>query len=99
MTRVFVILGLVGVVGASAPPAAAQQPRRDTPPRLISPEVHADRKVTFRISAPRATEVTVRGDWLSGPPVKLEKGDKGVWSATVGPLTPDLYSYAFTVDG
>src|SRR5205085_1645618 len=29
----------------------------------------------------------------------LIKDDKGVWSVTVGPLTPDLYSYAFTVDG
>jgi len=31
--------------------------------------------------------------------VKLEKGSEGVWSVTVGPLTPDFYSYAFLVDG
>ena len=29
----------------------------------------------------------------------LAKDDKGVWSITEGPLTPDFYSYAFTVDG
>ena len=30
---------------------------------------------------------------------KLSKGEDGVWSATVGPLVPDFYSYSFTVDG
>src|SRR5260370_21487500 len=32
-------------------------------------------------------------------PVKLEKDEKGIWSITAGPLAPDFYSYAFTVDG
>jgi enterochelin esterase family protein len=31
-------------------------------------------------------------------PVKLEKDENGVWAVTVGPLTPDYYSYSFTVD-
>jgi enterochelin esterase family protein len=96
-----VVFGLASLVGTAAPPTAAQPPRREPAPtaRLASPELHTDRKVTFRIHAPRATEVTVRGDWMTGPPTKLEKDDKGVWSATVGPLTPDFYSYSFTVDG
>jgi enterochelin esterase family protein len=56
--------------------------------------------VTFRIYAPKATEAALRGDWMEGPgTVKLEKDDKGVWSVTVGPLTPDFYSYTFIVDG
>ena len=29
----------------------------------------------------------------------MTKDDEGVWSITVGPLTPDFYSYAFNVDG
>jgi enterochelin esterase family protein len=95
VTRTLVILGLVGVVGV----AAARQPKKDPPPRLVSPEVGADKKVTFRISAPKASEVTVRGDWMTGGPEKLTKDDKGVWSVTVGPLTPDFYSYVFLVDG
>ena len=42
----------------------------------------------------------MRGDWMEAPnPIKLEKDESGVWVATVGPLTPDFYSYAFTVDG
>jgi enterochelin esterase-like enzyme len=80
---------------------AQQTPRQPTPnDTLVSPEVHSDKRVTFRIYAPKATEVALRGDWMEGPgTVKLEKDDKGVWSATAGPLTPDFYSYSFIVDG
>lgn len=82
--------------------ATAQQPRRQPTPNdtLVSPEATADGKVTFRIYAPKASEVVVRGDWMEGPePTKLAKDKDGVWSITVGPLTPDFYSYTFTVDG
>jgi enterochelin esterase family protein len=91
-------LPALGLAGLFAAALAAQPPRQQAPP-LVSPEVHPDKKVTFRISAPKAAEVTVRGDWMTGAPEKLTKDDKGVWSVTLGPLTPDYYSYAFTVDG
>ena len=29
----------------------------------------------------------------------MTKGDNGVWSVTIGPLAPDIYTYAFNVDG
>ena len=38
----------------------------ETPPAYVSPEVHTDRTVTFRIQAPRAAEVTFNGDWIAG---------------------------------
>ena len=82
--------------------AAAQPPRREPTPNdsLVSPEVLPDHRVTFRVYAPKATEVTLRGDWMEGPgSAKLEKDDKGVWSLTAGPLAPDFYSYSFNVDG
>src|SRR5687768_9382736 len=84
-----------------ADPAAAQAPRREASPgdAVRSPEVLEDKKVVFRIYAPKAEEVTVRGDWMTGPAEKLTKDDKGVWSATVGPLRADFYTYAFSVDG
>ena len=80
---------------------AQTPPRQPTPnDTLVSPEVQSDKRVTFRIYAPKASEVTLRGDWMEGPgTVKLDKDDKGVWSTTVGPLVPDFYSYSFTVDG
>jgi len=61
--------------------------------------VHADRKVTFRIQAPRAGEVTFNGDWIASEKPKLVKGDKGIWSVTLGPLPPGLFIYSFNVDG
>ena len=96
------VIGLLILASAESPHAGAQPPRRERTPNdtLISPQVLSDRRVTFRIYAPKASEVTLRGDWMEAPgPVKLEKGEKGVWSVSVGPLVPDFYSYAFTVDG
>lgn len=62
------------------------------------PEVLPDGRVTFRITAPKASEVTLTSDWQSGTQ-KLEKGADGVWSLTVGPLAPSSYIYSFNVDG
>jgi enterochelin esterase family protein len=66
-----------------------------------SPQVHPDKRVTFRIYAPRASEVVLDGDWIpqgrgSGGP--LTKDSEGIWSITVGPLVPDYYMYTLTVD-
>jgi enterochelin esterase-like enzyme len=70
------------------------------PARVVSPEVHPDRRVTFRVRAPKASEVTLTGDWLgTTPPPKLAKDDAGIWSVTLGPLEPSVYIYSFTVDG
>src|SRR5205807_1604253 len=81
----------LALAGATVP-AAAQPPRQPNPAnQVVSPEMHPDKKVTFRIYAPKSSEVTVRGDWMTGAPAKLTKDDKGVWSATVGPLRPDYY--------
>jgi len=57
---------------------------------LISLEVLPDKRVTFRIYAPQAKSVAVRGewmftgDWLSSKEVK--PSDNGVWSVTVNPV-------------
>jgi enterochelin esterase family protein len=68
--------------------------------RVVSPEVLPDRKVTFRIKAPKASDVTLTGDWLGTTPApKLTKADDGVWSVTLGPFEPSIYIYSFTVDG
>ncbi len=79
------------------------QPRGGPPP-VISPEVGADRQVTFRILAPKAESVQLAssGDIPGmgrGQAKGLTKGTNGVWEATVGPLDPGAYRYAFNVDG
>ncbi len=68
-------------------------------PALRSPEILDDQKVTFRLRAPNATDVSLNGDWPQGRGIKMSKDEAGVWSATVGPLTPELWAYTFSVDG
>ncbi len=91
------LLGL-GLVSA---PAAAQAP---TPaaPALVSPEILPDNRVTFRLHAPDATSVAVTGDWPGGihsTTTPMVKDERGVWSATVGPLAPEFWIYTFQVNG
>jgi enterochelin esterase-like enzyme len=64
---------------------------------LVSPEVQADKRVTFRLRAPNAKEVVLRCEGTKGGP--MQKGEAGVWSITTEPLAPDIYAYSFAVDG
>ncbi|MBR6433709.1 MAG: esterase [Bacteroides sp.] len=79
---------------------------------VVSPEIHDDNTVTFRLKAPKAMKVQVTGDFLptqkintpfgefDGPGVAdLKEGKDGVWEFTTPePLKPELYSYSFIVD-
>jgi enterochelin esterase-like enzyme len=71
------------------------------PAVVISPEIQPDQKVIFRLLAPKATEVTVSGEWMPGfgASEPMVKNDTGLWTLTVGPLQPELYGYTFSVDG
>ena len=75
--------------------ASAQGPGGPPP---VSPEVSADRTVTLRLRAPEAKQVIAAGE-LDGKPHPLTKGADGIWSVTIGPLPPDIYTYVFNVDG
>src|ERR1700681_2748399 len=88
--------GLFCLVAVAQPQTQQRTPTPDD--TLVSPEVSADHRVTFRIYAPKASEVSMGGDFLTGR-ATMEKDDKGIWSFTTDPLTPDFYSYSFTVDG
>jgi enterochelin esterase family protein len=69
------------------------------PDRLVSPEVHPDRRVTFHVRAPRAAEVSLFGDWMpAGTHRAMTRDDSGVWSVTLGPLEPGIAIYNFIVD-
>jgi enterochelin esterase family protein len=62
-----------------------------------SPEVLPDHRVTFRLEAPHATTVKLRG--IQRVQIDLNKDPKGIWSTTVGPLPHGIYGYSFIVDG
>ncbi|MFN0123418.1 MAG: esterase [Blastocatellia bacterium] len=79
------------------PAAFAQPPPNDG---LVTPEVHGDGKVTFRIRAPKAAEVTLFGDWMPpGSKHPMTKDAEGIWSVTVGPIEATLHLYSYTIDG
>jgi len=85
----------------AAPPAAPQAGGRGQQgPQVVSPEVNADRTVTLRLLAPKATEVTVTGEILNGAqPTPMTKGADGIWTVTMPAVPPDVYTYAFNIDG
>ena len=88
-----------------APPAQgrpAAPPYEDWSRLPVSPEIHPDRRVTFRLFSPKATEALLVSGLLESVlkgPRPMQKDPQGVWSATVGPLEPDIYDYGFAVDG
>ena len=65
-----------------------------------SPEVRPDGTITFRIMAPKANDVAVRGEWMPAQTrAEMSKDDQGLWSVTLGPLKPQVYFYTIVVDG
>lgn len=68
---------------------------------LQSPRIRPNGEVTLQFCAPEASSVRVLGDWNSKRPAgdPLAKDAQGIWSISIGPLTPDLYTYWFVVDG
>ena len=75
-------------------------------PTVTSPEVRADRRVTFRVFAPDVQKVELRspGDipGVGGRGValpQLTKNADGVWETTLGPLPAGAYRYVFVVNG
>jgi enterochelin esterase family protein len=82
-------------------PQPAPQGRGPQAPQFASPEVGADRRVTFRVYAPKATAIRLSAGDIPGvgPTTELTKADNGVWEVTVGPVEAGAYRYNFNVDG
>ncbi len=81
-------------------------------PAYVSPEVMPDRKIAFRIYAPKAEMVRVNAGDIPGmmqagaaaqsgaaPPNQMTKREDGVWELVIGPVDPGAYRYTFNVDG
>ena len=106
------VLALAPVLLAQQPAAPPAGGGRGGAPPIVSPEVSADRMVTFHLSAAQAQSVRVSGSdmpALAGggrgaaggtpSPGQMTKGENGVWSVTLGPIDPGAYRYNFNVDG
>src|SRR5438309_5014726 len=98
MKRTFVVLATLSMAILFGAFLAATTPAQTPPPPLVSPEVHADRTVTFRFRAPNDKEVAVTIEGMAKP-LPMRKNDQGVWSVTTEPLAPDYYGYTIVADG
>ena len=91
---------------------AVQRPAPTPNDTLKSVEVLPDRRVTFRLWAPSASQVTLHPEGPESTPgitpdelsktmrgFPMQKNDQGVWEATIGPIEPGAYRYTFNVDG
>jgi enterochelin esterase-like enzyme len=92
-----VALGPSGMATATVPAKPMAMP-------ASAPTVNPDRSVTFSLNAPQATQVMLNFQNMIGPspaadPIAMTKDANGVWSVTIGPLTPNWYGYGFILDG
>ena len=71
-------------------------PPPPNPQPIVSPAVHPDGSVTFRVRVPYAHQVLL--DLEGAKPLNMERDDSGVWSITTAPLQPEYYGYIFRSD-
>jgi len=97
------ILSAWVLTSTAAERPAAEAPRFRGPqgPRVVSPEVAADRKVTFRILAEKAETVKLSAGDIPGvgQGADMSRNAEGVWEVTLGPIEAGAYRYNFNVDG
>ncbi len=103
VSRVTAVFALAALALTECGSTQAATPRFGGPqtPPVISPEVAADRHVTFRVLAPKAEAVRLAAGDIpgNGQGVEMAKGTNGVWEITIGPVDPGAYRYNFNVDG
>lgn len=95
---------LAGTLLPSYAPAQEARSRRGfggRGPRVVSPEVYEDRRITFRILAPKAESVRLSGSDIPGVGrgAEMKKSEEDVWEVTLGPVDAGAYRYSFNVDG
>jgi enterochelin esterase-like enzyme len=104
MTRLMLVASLfVAACGmARAQPGGVPRPAASNLPGAEYPRIHADLRVTFRVSAPDARKVQVvpggSDNGLGRGPFDMERDDKGVWTVTTPPAVPGFHYYWLLVD-
>lgn len=80
---------------------ASAQEALDSRHTIVSPEIHDDNRVTFRLKTPdHVASVRVGSDCFSSGGADLKKNAEGIWEYTTPePLPSELYSYFYVVDG
>jgi enterochelin esterase-like enzyme len=105
MTWLLLTLSLMAAMFCmvAAQAADGSQPATSNLPGAEYPRIHADLRVTFRVSAPGAQKVQVvpggSDNGLGKGPFDMTRDDKGVWSITTPPAAPGFHYYWLQVDG
>ena len=91
--RFVILVALTGIMSV----ASAQFGQRG----VVSPVVHDDGSVTFKLLARQADKVSLSGSWMQGWGASLEmsRNDTGLWSLTIDPIPSEMYTYTYQVDG
>lgn len=97
MKRLKLCITMLAVVASGAATAMAQQ-NVGQPTDRITPAIGSDGSATFSIHAPKAENVTLKGN-VPGAPAKMKPDGKGNWSLRLDSLPSDLYDYWIDVDG
>jgi enterochelin esterase-like enzyme len=95
------ILTLAMLIGATLSlPAADSTPASSNVGNAEYPRISGDLRVTFRLKAPNAKQVQLRGGaGLVKDALDLARGEDGVWTVTTPPAVPGFHYYWFVVDG
>lgn len=100
MKNLLISCAVICLMALLMPVAALAQQALQQKAEIVSPEIHKDKTVTFRLRAPKAVRVQVTGDCVANGTAEMTENKEGVWEYTTPePLAPELYSYSFTVDG
>ena len=95
---IFLCFSVSAIISSAQQAKPAQNAPAQQAPPLVTPEVHSDNSVTFRLRAPNAQEVKLTREGTPDP-LMMQKDDTGIWTVTTPPLPPDYYGYSFVVDG
>lgn len=100
MKKLFYLLTIFYLLAGTSMICAQQNIGTHNQKNHLSPVVNSNNSVSFRLYAPNAESVTLKGDWMQPSVVATPtKGSDGWWTYTSEPLESDLYIYTYTVDG
>lgn len=97
--RFLIVIALCFISSLQTVKAQEGAPAR--PPQFASTSISEDRKITFKVHAPKAEKVLLASSDLPGigQGVAMTKGDNGVWEGTSNAVPAGAYRYNFSIDG
>ena len=103
MTTPTLIIALTLAASMAQAPADDSRPASSNVLNAQYPRVHADGRVTFRLTAPNAQKVQLQpggaDNGLGKGPIDMTRDEKGLWSVTLPAAVPGFHYYWFLVDG